>query len=299
MKRFYVILLCVFILSAVLLGLSYSKDAGQYGVTELGQIIDDKYRVVFSTSDTLTHNNLNTDVGIVNKTDSELNYIIKLIPELGKNIQYSINESEYQALAERNIYSGKLNAYGTDGDFVLNKINLKCEGKCEVKVEIKTNDKDYLLDEIKKSKNIYDDNGTIRYYGNEVNNFVSFNGNIGRIIKLQDNKVYLISNPLTVGGYKVDGSTYLELSDYLRSFKDGAMEENEIGTNRSWLTSEEVYWLENDGRFITVNKEIGVQVCGELEVHHIRSVSTIDINNLVISKGDGSISNPYEVSYGS
>ncbi len=144
MKRFYVILLSVFILSAVLLGLSYSKDAGEYGVSDLGQIIDDKYRVIFSTSDYLDYKNLSTDVGIVNKTEGDLNYIIKLIPEVGKNIQYSVNGSELKLLEEKNVYSNKLNPYGQDGDFALNNITIKCDGNCRVKVEVKTNEKDFL-----------------------------------------------------------------------------------------------------------------------------------------------------------
>ncbi len=61
----------------------------------------------------------------------------------------------------------------------------------------------------------------------------------------------------------------------------------------------EVYWLESDGRYISASKEVGVLVDSTLDVHYIRSINSIDVNNLVISKGDGSISNPYEVSYGS
>jgi hypothetical protein len=299
MKRFYVILLSVFILSAVLLGLSYSKDAGEYGVSDLGQIIDDKYRVIFSTSDYLDYKNLSTDVGIVNKTEGDLNYIIKLIPEVGKNIQYSVNGSELKLLEEKNVYSNKLNPYGQDGDFALNNITIKCDGNCRVKVEVKTNEKDFLLDEIKNSKNVYDDNGVLRYYGQDVNNYISFNGTVSRVVKLENNQVYLISNPDTVGAYKVDGSDYLLLNDYLRSFKTEEVLESEIGTNKSWLMESEVYWLESDGRYISASKEVGVLVDSTLDVHYIRSINSIDVNNLVISKGDGSISNPYEVSYGS
>ena len=298
MKRFYVVLLSVFVISAVLLGLSYSKDAGQYGVNELGQIIDDKYRVVFSTSDYLSNKNLNTEVGIINKTKEELTYVIKLIPEVGKNISYSVNDAEYQVLEERNVYSGKLKAFGQDGDFVLNKIAIKCDGKCSVKVEIKTTDKEYLLDLIKKDADAYEDDGVLRYIGASVDNYLLFNGSLGRIVKIVDGKVYLISNPDTVGSYKVDGNAYLELSDYLASFGTGDILESDILNSESWLTSDVSYWLEGDN-YIAANREVGIQYGNELDVHHIRSIKTIDIEKLVVNKGDGSIGNPYEVSYGS
>ena len=299
MKRFYVVLLSVFIISAVLLGLSYSKDAGQFGVPEIGQIVDDKYRVVYSTSDYLTPKNLGTDVGIINKTKDELNYVIKLIPELGKDITYSINGSEYKLLEDRNIFAGKLSEFGTEGDFALNKIKIKCIGNCNVKVEVKTNDKEYLKDVIINDDNVYNDNGVYRYYGEEVKNYVKFDGTISRIVKYQDNKVFLISDPSTLGAYKVDGSTYLELNDYLSSFNKEMIKEEEILQNKSWLTIDEVYWLESDGRIISANDSLGIEVGKEKDVHYIRGVKAIDDSNLIISKGDGSLSNPYEVSYGS
>ena len=298
MKRFHFVILIVFVISAVLLGLSYSKDTGQYGVPEIGQIIDNKYRVIFSTSDYLTNKNLSTDIGLVNKSSEILTYVIKLIPEIGENIQYSVNGKEYKELIDRNVLESKVNSFGKDGDYVLNSVAIKCNGECRVKVEIKTIDKEFLKDIIKKSENVYDDNGILRYYGEFVNNYISYQNDIYRIYKIQGYQTYLISEPRIIGRYKVDGGKYLELADYLASFKEGAILESEILANKSWITTDQVFWLESDN-YLACNLDKGIVVSKARDVHYIRPVIVIDGSNLVITKGDGSLVNPYEVSYGS
>ena len=298
MKRFYFVLLIVFVLSAVLLGLSYSKDTGQYGVPEIDQIVDDKYRIVFSSSDYLTNENLKTDVGLINKSSDTLLYTIKLIPEIGKDVKYSINESEYKDLNDRDIYDGKVASFGTEGDFALNKVAIKCSDRCRVKVEIKSNTKEYLKTIIKNSDNVYEKENTFRYYGENVNNYIKNRGVLYRILKMEAYKVYLISEPTTLGAYKVDGGTYLTLDDYLASFTKGDIKEEEILNNKSWLTSDYVYWLESNN-FASVNDSLGIEYSKEKDVHYIRTIILIDGNNAVISGGDGSLDNPYEVSYGS
>lgn len=309
-KKFYFVLFSALCISALLLGLSYSKESGTNKETFLNQSKTDNFKIVASSTVLNTFNESGTDISIVNKSNKESVVILNL--ELQKtdeekevkDVYYSINGSEIKKLTNNEITLGTLKNYGTNGDQAT--YNIKITSKSDEPIyytySIKKEEYSTLNETIRKSNNIYEDeNHNLRYYGSNVNNYIKYENNKYRIVGIINNKVRLISSVLDESDYYTAKDSYmlLPLDDYLRSFTTSRIEESTAKTSSSWLR-EQQFWLNDvkeNGAYVASAK-LGLYADSYNKSHNNRYITEIN-SNIYVLKGDGTESNPYEVSYDS
>ncbi len=298
-KRFYFILIFVFAVSALLLGLSYSKDSGTDIDLKLIQNTDDYFRVVYSKENKLNKKDNKIDFGVSNITNKDLDYVIKIINK-GKNaIYYRLDGEKEKTLGNEVVFTATIKKKGTDGDYNLHRLEITNQDDFNAVVEVALLDnslKTYMLnspDVFKDSKH------NLRYFGLEVNNYIKVDNNLYRIIGLIDNKLRLVGEPTVIASY-VASNTYLTVEDYVLSFDKHNLNEKNVLGNNSWLNSEYRYWLEsdNDVKAKLVDADVGVSIDPKGKVHYQRFVREIN-GNVKVTGGNGTSSSPYEVSYGS
>lgn len=299
-KRVYVLLFFVFAISIFLLGLSYSKDSGNDMELKINEKIDKYFRVVYSTSDVLTSDMNKVDFSVTNVTDKNQDYVIKLINKGDTEVYYSLDGEKERILDKEVIFTSSLTKYGTDGDYALHRLSVKGEDRFNVSLSIGKLDRS-LKTYIFNSDDVFkDNNGNFRYFGDNVDNYLKYNNKIYQIIGVFGNKIRLVSDFSKKPVMYVASKNYLSVDDYLLSFdKHDLNVKNTLG-NKSWLDAEYRYWLESDqaGLSKMVDADVGVRDDYKGRLHYERVVTEIDSNCNVI-KGNGSVSNPYEVSYGS
>ena len=298
-KKFYFILIFVFAVSALLLGLSYSKDSGTDSDLKLIQNYDDYFRVVYSTNKVLNNDNNKIDFGITNITDSNQDYEIRLVGNGDTPIYYKLDEEKEQTLNNEKIFTSSLTKKGTDGDYAMHTIEVLNENEFSCKVLITVLDKS-LKSHLIDSKQVFIDNdGNYRYFGANVDNYISVDGTTYRIIGLIGDKFRLVSEAFTTSKYVVE-STYMDVNDYVLSFDKHDLKEDGTFGYESWLNIDYRFWLETDDgeESKMVDADVGVRTDVKTKKHYQRIVREIEGNAIVLS-GDGSLSSPYEVSYDS
>ena len=141
--------------------------------------------------------------------------------------------------------------------------------------------------------------GNYRFFGGEVNNYIKLNGNMYRIVGLINGKIKVVGEAGDIARY-VTNNNYLTVEDYVLSFDKHDLKEDNLLGNESWLNIDYRYWLESDNENVgkMVDADVGVRTDAKSKIHYQRIVREVD-GNVTIEKGNGSISNPYEVSYGS
>ena len=309
MKRFYVVLFSVLSISVVLLGFSFSKESGSNELSFLNEIESNDYRVVFSNGDVLnTVNNSSTELSLTNRKNEISDIYITLKEKDNntyKNVFYKIDDGPEHVLVEETIKLGTLNGYGVDGDHQIFKIQVYTKDNSEYNFSIKVNSTDEENDHtisnmIKNSNSVYTDNkGNIRYYGNDVNNYILYNGEVHRIIGIVDGKLKIISEIHALGVYDTSKGEYATLEDYLGTYNNSNVNINNILDYKSWI-NDRGFWLNDtaDNQAYYASGTNGVGLYNKNVDFYLRYIYYLDSDSLVVA-GDGSINHPYEVSYGS
>ena len=302
-KKIYFILIFVFAISALLLGLSYSKDSGTEKDFKLLQKYDDYFRVVYSTDKDLNINNKKIDFGITNITEDNQDYVIKLINKGKNDIYYKLDGEKEKTLNKEIIFTSTLTKKSTDGDYVLHTVEITNEDEFNVELQINVLDKVQekpKLNIFEDNKQIFtDNNGNYRYYGENVDNYIRLDGKVYRIVGMIANKLRIVGEVGDIAGY-ISSNNYLTVEDYLLSFdKHDLTEENVLG-NKSWLNIDYRYWIESDDDKLgkMVDADVGVKTDSKTRIHYQRIVRDLE-GNVEIVSGNGTMSSPYEVSYGS
>lgn len=305
-KRFYIVLFCVFSLSVVLLGLSYSKESGVNNEVYLADNTNDTYRVIFDNDNLIDTGSNNTmTLSIINMKNEEFNYSIKLeeLDDLKyKDVYYTINNGEEIKLKDGVIELGTLNSYGSVGDQGTYQILIysKCNALYSFEVSLNNKKINTLNYVITLSEQTYiDSDGNNRYYGTNPNNYIKYNGVTYRIIGIIDGKVKVISEDKGLGIYDVTKGSYLTLNDYLKAFNNNDVTKDNVLNYDSWIENRG-FWLMDtvSEQAYYASMSYGVGLSNKKVDYYIRYVYEIPQNSVVVA-GDGSLNSPYEVTYGS
>lgn len=307
-KRFYVVLFSALCISLLLLGFSFSKESGTNDIRDTRETNAEDYRVIYSNNQRLnTKDNNLVDISIINKSPKKNNFYLYL-NEINNtkynDIYYSINNGIEHQLISDVIELGELNNFGSAKDYSQFTIKIRSinNNKYEFKLDVKTTNKNFLENKIINSKNIYTDKeNNVRFYGENVNNYLIYNNETYRIIGVINNKIKIISNGNELGPYSPSENNYLTINDYVKSFAETDIEDyNEIKQMKSWLSTETDFWLldtiENNAYYASLDN--GIATNPKKYNYYIRNTYELDKELLVIN-GDGTENNPYEVSYGS
>lgn len=305
-KRFYIVLFCVFSLSVVLLGLSYSKESGVNNEVYLADNTNDTYRVIFDNDNLIDTGSNNTmTLSIINMKNEEFNYSIKLkeLDDLKyKDVYYTINNGEEIKLKDDVIELGTLNSYGSLGDQGTYQILIysKCNALYNFEVSLNNKKINTLNYVITLSEQTYiDSDGNNRYYGTSPNNYIKYNGVTYRIIGIVDGKVKVISEDKGLGIYDVTKGTYLTLNDYLKAFNNNDVTIDNVLKYDSWIENRGFWLMDTVGeQAYYASMSYGVGLSNKKVDYYIRYVYEIPQNSVVVA-GDGSLNSPYEVTYGS
>ena len=297
-KKFYFIMIFIFALSALLLGLSYSKDSGKDMEFKIKESIDENFRVVYSTEQTLSSKNDSIDFGITNITDKNVDYVIRLSKKNNKNVYYTLDGEDEKTLNNDRIFTSSLSKKGTDGDYEMHSISVNGDEGFRVKVDIVLLDNS-LATTIKDSPQVFKADNDYRYFGENVLNYIKVDKQVYQIVGLIGGKFKLVSNFDRLAIYD-SNSEYLTEEDYLLSFNEHQVDVENITKYKSWLNDDRRYWLESDNDDLkkVVDADVGVIEESGLKRHFRRYVKYIP-GDAVVTSGVGSLSDPYEVSYGS
>lgn len=306
-NRIYITLFCVLTLSLVLLGFSFAKESGTSDVALLDDKSSESFRVIYSDSQNINVKEDNEfDVGIINKSDLFCSYSLVLKENSAFNydeVYYMINDMPEQKVKDGVIYLGEISPYGQDGDY--KKYNVKIINREDVELEfsldVVSNKKNTISNIVQRSNSVYvDDNGDFHYYGKEVNNYIRYNDMLYRIVGVFDGEVRIISDAVSLGIYDNSLGNYLSLDDFLSSYdKNEKLNLDSVNEYEGWLLEDKEYWLSDldEGNAYYTNVDIGVNTSNKNVNLYLRYV--YDILDGIYIGGDGTINNPYEVSYGS
>lgn len=162
-----------------------------------------------------------------------------------------------------------------------------------------------LLKEIKSSSDVKNVNNSFYYYGKSTKNYISFNEEIYRIIKVDEkNKIYIISERQIKKIEKNNIESFLNIykNDKLINSKnyvekvellDSETYDNTKKDNISFIDNDNYFWLKKDNE-IKVYDSMNQMYVDEFDKAWINPVIIID-NSLVIEKGNGTRLNPYVV----
>lgn len=292
-KIFYFGIFCVLVMSACMLTFSYSKESGYNA-----DIINNEYNdlnVVYSDYEFVSDDEISFTVA--NNMDVLKEYSIQVLLNgaLG-DVYYILDNGEERALVDEVIYVGKLNAYGNNNDVASH--TLKVYSKSDIDFEYSINVSESVVNSI--YTNIIDDNNvylkgdTYYFYGDNVNNYIMYEGELYRIVKMDSSNVLLINDTRNIVAFDSNAG-FLNINDYLGTIKD-VNYINEIGNKTSWLNNGFSYWLSGDetsDRYVVLNVG-GIKTSDFGKKYFYRTTKVISKDLNVIS-GDGSINNPYGV----
>ena len=304
-KRFYILLVSIMLVSVVLLGFSYSKESGKNDNNFIAEINKVNYRVVFSSDKKLnTVDNSKMEIGIINK-DQKINNFALVLSEVDnknvENVYYSIDGKPNQLLVNGIIDLGELAPYGENGDFAFHTIEISSTSNYKFNMDVQTIESKLLSNVIKRSEQVYrDDKGNERYYGEIVDNYLRYNNHLYRIIGLIDGKIKLLDTVDMGLGIYNSSDEYPTLEDYLSSFDNKLLNIEDTLNRKSWMTEKRDYWLTDitTGNVYYASDTDGVLAIGKNVDLYRREVIYLE-DNYYLSNGDGTINNPYEVTYGS
>lgn len=303
-KRIAFVLVCVMGASVLLLGLSYSKDSSDGSEVSLIESTNNNLKVVYSDnySDIVVNDEVERDLSIVNLSDIDSNYFIYVESTNYDDLYYVLDNGVETKLNKRLIYNGEIKKLGILNDQVSHKIKIINKGLKEVRVNfVVKEDNKLLVDRIINDDNVYiDTENNYRYYGEKVNNYIKYNNQMYQIVGFINNKIKLISVNMERENYNANDD-YLSIFDYLRSLnnKDATIEN--ANNYKSWLSNENDLWfLDTDGEdnAYYLSDTNAILLSSKLVDRNIKKVVNLYMDVTLVT-GDGSIYNPYEVSYGS
>ena len=298
-KKFYFVIILVFSLSALLLGFSYSKESGTNNDALLISDNSSYYRIVYSEGNVLkTESMPSTLVSIINKSDSDVTYMVYLNNKSDEDIYFSVDGAGEEKYNGGSILNVKLSKFGTEGDQVTFEVTVRSdEGDVRVPIEIVASGKKYISSYIKNSTQTYKKNdGSYYFYGKNVNNYIKYKNKSYQIVGLFNNKVELLSLDSLIGPFS-ENDTYLSAKEYLNTFNNYEVNEDNASNYDTWIDIPGSFWLsdvdEEDNACIVDNSG-NVTTSKKTFNNYRRIVVEIDSNTPVI-KGSGSITDPYEV----
>ena len=303
-KRIAFVLVCVMGASVLLLGLSYSKDSSDGSEVSLIESTNNNLKVVYSDSysDIVVNDEIERDLSIVNLSDIDSNYFIYVESTNYDDLYYVLDNGVETKLNKRLIYNGEIKKLGILNDQVSHKIKIINKGLKEVRVNLVVKeDNKLLVDRIINDDNVYiDTENNYRYYGEKVNNYIKYYNQMYQIVGFINNKIKLISVNMERENYNANDD-YLSIFDYLRSLnnKDATIEN--ANNYKSWLSNENDLWfLDTDGEdnAYYLSDTNAILLSSKLVDRNIKKVVNLYMDVTLVT-GDGSIYNPYEVSYGS
>lgn len=306
-KRIYITLFCVLTLSLVLLGFSFARESGTNDVVGLKELTNDDYRVIYSDSQNISiDDSIEFDVGIINKSDVVRSYSL-ILSEVNNikydEVYYSVNDMQEQPLIDGMIYLGEISPYGQDGDYQKYNIKLinKSDEKLEFYLDTKNNSEVNLARMLERNSQVYkDENNNLHYYGKNVDNYIKYNEELYRIVGVFDGKIQIISEANSLGNYNNYLGSYLSVENFLGSYdKEEILNKDNAYKYEGWLLLDKEYWLsdQNGNDAYYANTESGINTINRNTNLYLRYV--YDILDGIYIGGDGTINNPYEVSYGS
>lgn len=301
-KRFYLSIFIILSLTIVVLSATYSKDSGTSEYTSINKDIDN-LKVTFEHGELLNIskvNKLNIDelsgsnVSIVNKNKNRTNVLIELNYSGSNEVYYSIDNNTMKPIIENAKEVVSLNAFGTDGDQKIFNIKVFSLEETQEKVDVKiiTLSETYLKFYLVNNEQVYKDkDGNYIFYGNP-NNYIRYENELYRIIGLINDKFKIIRFNDSSEEYKEDNK-YLQISDFLKTFNNREVDESNMDLFDSWLKEYNDFWFADGTVF--VDNAINLEKRG---LHKGEEVIELD-DNILLSAGDGTFNNPYEVKYGS
>lgn len=292
-KVFYFGIFMVLTLSASMLALSYSKESG-YNASVPNNAYED-LNVVFS--DYEFHSDDDISFTVANNIDKEKEYSIKL--ELNGalgDVYYILDNGDEKALMDEIIYVGKLNAYGNNSDVASHnlKVYSKSGAKFEYNISVTESIINSLYSKIVNDSNVYLKGDTYYFYGDNVNNYIMYEGELHRIVKMDSSNVTIINDTRTIASFD-PAASFLNVYDYLATFNDD-VSTSSVGARTNWLNNGFSYWLSGDAnsdRYVVLNVG-GLKVDNFGKKYFYRTTKTIS-KDLNVVLGDGSINNPYGV----
>lgn len=163
-----------------------------------------------------------------------------------------------------------------------------------------------LIKEIKASNDVKLIDNSYYYIGNNSKNYISFNEEIYRIIKVdENNKIYIINeNPVKkiekssveayLSSYKNDKlSKSIELVEKVELLDEKTYNNTKNTSGISFLDNDNYFWIKKDNN-INAFDNLNNMYINEFDKAWINPVVIID-NSLVIEKGNGSRIKPYVV----
>ena len=304
-KKYYFIVLFVLILSILILGISFSKESSNEMSAVVNEVNNDKLRIIYKNENLFKLNKeFENDITIINNNSSNVRYAIILSEINGKkyeNISYVIDNSEVKQVNDKGIiYIGKLNEYGFDNDLIIHHIkifaNNQNSSNYEFSLNIKVINENILDENIIFDENVYQENNNYRYFGNITNNYLKYDNQLYRILGLINDKIRLISEIKEPA--KFDASqTYLSIDDYLASYNNKDVNIDNFKNCFSWLNTDVSYYLvDTSNKAYIIDGQNNLVLVNSIKNYNVRNIIEIDSNAKII-RGNGTISNPYEVSY--
>lgn len=305
-RKYYLILFLVLSLTIVLFGLSYAKSAGVVSEPNIINYYADGMKIIYSKDNVLNLEEIQEiDLSIINTNNYDIEYEVRVLEVNNRefdDVYYQINDSVSMKLDDGTLYIGKLSKLKENNDY--EKINIKIwslsktDYKFNINVKkINTSSLDYI---VKKDNSVYKDNNDYRYYGSIVNNYIKYEDKMYRIIGFLDKKYKLISLDSNYESYKESDKTYLTIDDYLKSINESNVSIEDLSSYNSWLNAANGYWLDDvvdeyNSYYVDSN---GV-ITSKLKTEKLYSKEVIVLDKgLVVLKGNGTLEEPYEVSYG-
>ena len=297
--KYFSSLFIILIMSIFFVSLSYSKESTNIINNNLS-VNNDNIAITSSlgTDFTIEDETIN-NISIINHNNDNIPYsIILKAYDNQDNIYVSIDSNPKTKYIDEIIYEGELKAYGTEGDHKYHDIKITAPQGTHFKIDVIKKQTLPLDKTIIKNFHVYKENNNYRYYGSNVNNYLTYNNKLYRIIGIIDNKIKLISEKDNDTPYNTY-LNYLSIDDYLKSFNNSSVTIDNSINYESWLNIEKPYWLQTPIDYLNVyvyDNVSGIILTNRYYNYTNRTIINIEPDLLIIN-GNGTIDKPYEVSY--
>lgn len=204
------------------------------------------------------------------------------------------NTNTFESFSVASTSNATINRIDFSPDQIL--INVKVFSKKDINdrvaIRVSSIQEDGLKYTMVNSNQVYKDGeGNYIYYG-KPNNYIKYNDSVYRIIGLINNKFKLVRFNESLEEYN-ENNNYITIRDFLRTFNNREVDESNMDLFDTWLKEYNNYWFSDGDVFI--DNTINIEKLG----NHI-SNEVLELGDYVLlSNGDGTINNPYEVKYGS
>ena len=305
--KFYLSLLVIFGLSAILLGVSYSKEAGVSYYSSSIKVNDD-LKVAYDKGNEVTIDKVIMkedyekaplyNIGITNLSSEKATYVIDIscMACLSNNVYYSLDGEEPVLLTSHILFMDHINKYGKTNDFQSHSLRLFTIGDYvgKIKFNVIKIDLSNLGDLIYQDKQVYVSDNDYRYYGEDVNNYLIYQGQRYRILGLIDDRVKIVSQDNIESEYNPEDN-YLTLKDFLASFNNEEVNKDNIINYSSWLKNGYYWFLDSSslGRHYYLENDF-VSDDEDSNKHFNQVVKELP-RNIKVTGGKGSLEEPYEV----